>query len=133
MSECSAVREGMPLLLTEALDATRRELTHQHIENCDLCGAEWDAYRDTWAVMGDLPDVAVPPRVKEAFLQKAGIAPKKPDNVIPFRGRPAFKWIAQAAAVAVLAGGSYFLGDRNADRIQTTPATINSVTPGAFN
>src|SRR5690348_16997949 len=130
MSECSAVREGMPLLLTESLDAARRELTHQHIESCNLCGAEWDAYRETWAIMGDLPDVPVPPRVKQAFLQQAGIAPQKTDNVVPFRQRPAFKWIAQAAAVAVLVGGGWFLGDRNADRIQTTPATIDSVTPG---
>ena len=45
MAECSAVTESMPMLLTESLDATRRELTHQHIESCDLCGAEWSAYK----------------------------------------------------------------------------------------
>lgn len=130
MSECSAVREGMPLLLTESLNATRRELTHQHIEGCSLCSAEWDAYRETWSVMGDLPEVAVPARVKEQFLRKAGITPL-PNNVVPFHRRPAFKWIAQAAAVAVLVGGSYFFGDRNADRFQPAPAgaTIDSVTP----
>lgn len=131
MSECSAVREGMPLLLSESLDATRRELTHQHIESCDLCGAEWDAYRETWTMMGDLPDLAVPARVKERFLRTAGITQKAPDNVVPFRRRPAFRWIAQAAAVAVLAGGSYFLGDRNADRFTPAPqgATLNGATP----
>ncbi|HYI12723.1 MAG TPA: HEAT repeat domain-containing protein [Thermoanaerobaculia bacterium] len=123
----------MPLLLTESLDANRRELTHQHIESCGLCSAEWEAYRETWAIMGDLPEVAVPAQVKEAFLQKAGIAPKQADNVVPFRRPPAFKWIAQAAAVVILAGGSYFLGDRNADRIQTMPATLNNVTASPFN
>ena len=49
MSECSAVSESMPLLLTESLDAARRELTHQHIESCDrCCVAEWSAYKETW-------------------------------------------------------------------------------------
>jgi HEAT repeat protein len=42
-----------------------------------------------------------------------------------------FKWIAQAAAVTVLAGGGYFFGDRNADRIAPTQARIDNVTPMA--
>jgi HEAT repeat protein len=130
MSECSAMRESMPFLLTESLDATRREQTHQHIESCTVCGAEWAAYQETWSVMGDLPEVEVPARVKAQFLSRAGIAPSiASPNVVPFHRRPAFKWLAQAAAVAVIAGGSYFVGDRNADRIQPTRATINDVTP----
>lgn len=131
MSECSAVREGMPLLLTESLDATRRELTHQHIESCGLCGAEWEAYRDTWAIMGDLPEVEVPAHVKQQFLERAGLAEKQPDNVVPFTRRPTFKWIAQAAAIAVIAGGSYFVGDRNAERVAQSPVTLNAIRPAA--
>lgn len=135
MPECSAVSESMPLLLSESLDATRRELTHQHIESCELCGDEWNAYKETWAVMGDLPEVEVPARVKAAFLERAGIAPvtelapELPKNVVPFHRRAAFKWVAQAAAVVVLIGGGYFFGDRNADRIEPTTATIDSVMP----
>jgi hypothetical protein len=127
----------MPLLLTESLDANRRELTHRHIESCAVCGEEWSAYKETWAVMGDLAEVEVPARVKPAFLERAGLAPpvveltkaELPNNVVPFHKRAAFKWIAQAAAVAVLVGGGYFLGDKNADRIATSTATIESVTP----
>ena len=136
MPECSAVTETMPLLLTESLDATRRELTHQHIESCALCSDEWNAYKETWAVMADLPEVDVPARVKAAFLDRAGVAPaatELPKNVVPFHKRAAFKWIAQAAAVVVLIGGGYFAGDRNADRIASTPATINGVTPNSNN
>lgn len=135
MPECIAVSESMPLLLTESLDAARRELTHQHIESCDICSDEWNAYKETWTVMGDLPEVEVPARVKAAFLERAGIAPvaelapEPPKNVVPFHRRQAFKWVAQAAAVVVLIGGGYFLGDRNADRIEPTTATIDSVTP----
>lgn len=131
MSECSAMRESMPLLLTESLDPVRRETAHQHIESCAACGDEWAAYKDTWALMGDLPEVEVPARVKQQFLVRAGLAPtaKRVDNVVPFHRRSAFKWVAQAAAVIVLVGGAYFAGDRNAERVQPTSATIESVTP----
>ena len=128
MVECSAVSESMPLLLTESLDPARRELTHQHIESCDLCGDEWRAWKETWAVMGDLPEVEVPARVKAAFLERAGIAPAPaalPKNVVPFHKRTAFKWIAQAAAVVILAGGGYLVGDRQ-EPAYVTPATATA-------
>lgn len=128
MSECSAVRENMPLLITEALDAPRREHAHQHIENCAVCGPEWSAWKETWLVMGELPEVEVPARVKARFMAQAGLQPSK-NNVVSFVRRPAMKWLAQAAAVAVLVGGAYFAGDRNAERVQPTLATIESVTP----
>jgi hypothetical protein len=130
MSECSALRESLPLLLTESLDPARRELTHQHIESCDVCGEEWAAYKETWAVLGDLPEVEVPARVKAQFLGRIGVAgEERPSNVVPFHRKPAFKWIAQAAAVTLLVGGGYFFGDRNAGRIAPTQARIDSVTP----
>jgi hypothetical protein len=136
MAECSAVTESMPMLLTESLDATRRELTHQHIESCDLCSAEWSAYQQTWVVMGDLSEVEVPARVKARFLSAAGIDLQQEDglrtnNVVPFRRRPAVKWVAQAAAVAVLVGGGYFAGNRNVDPVQPaiTPAVVSRATP----
>lgn len=131
MSECSALKESMPLLLTESLDPVRRELTHQHIEGCDQCSAEWAAYRETWRIMEDLPEVAVPPRAKARFLAAAGLAEKElekaPDNVVPFRRRPAFKWIAQAAAVVVLVGGGYFAGTKKPVQIASEPARIESM------
>lgn len=135
MSECSAVTERMPLLLTEALDAGTRELTHQHIESCDLCAPQWSAYKETWMMMGDLPEVEVPARVKQRFLAAAGLAPEAAetrvdtDNVVPFRRRPVVKWVAQAAAVVVLVGGAYFAGDRNAERVQPTRAMVGEPSP----
>jgi hypothetical protein len=137
MPECSAMRENMPFLLTESLDPVRRESAHQHIENCAVCSAEWNAYRETWTMLDELPVLEVPQRVKASFLARAGIseapapqiASPATSNVVPFHRRGAFKWVAQAAAVAVLVGGAYFAGDRNADRIQPTQASIDSVTP----
>ena len=125
MPECSAVSESMPLLLTESLDAARREVTHQHIENCTVCSDEWSAYKETWTMMGDLAEVDVPARVKAKFLERAGIAPvvaELPKNVVPFHKRTAFKWVAQAAAVAVLVGGGYFAGNARKPADVTTAA-----------
>ena len=135
MAECSAVRESMALLLTESLDPVRRELSHQHIEDCATCGPEWSAWKQTWSVMGDLPEVEVPSRVREQFLRRAGIesvetaAPVAAPNVVPFLRRPAARWLAQAAAVLVLAGGGYFAGREGAPRFAPTPATIDAVSP----
>ncbi len=130
MAECSALRESLPLLLTESLDPAGRELTHQHIESCDVCREEWAAYKETWTVLGDLPEVEVPARVKAQFLGRIGVADERASrasNVIPFHRKPAFKWLAQAAAVTLLVGGAYFAGDHNADRIQRTPASIEAI------
>lgn len=136
MSECSAVRESMALLLTESLDDHRRELTHQHIEGCAFCSDEWTGFKETWALLAELPEIEPPARVKQQFLARAGLAapatvasPGTPANVVPFQRRASFKWLAQAAAVVLVAGGGYFLGDRNAEPVVTSrPAEITGLT-----
>jgi len=140
MSDCTLMRESMPLLLTESLDAVRRENAHQHIEQCAACGEEWAGFRETWSLLETLPEVDVPPRVKQQFLSK--INPQAPaDNVVPFQRRPAFRWLAQAAAVAVIAGGAYFAGHHRAEPAvpildkpaqQASDAKISSIQPAAF-
>ena len=134
MSECGALRERMPLLLTESLDPVRREQTHEHIEGCAACSREWAAYRDTWRVMDDLPEVVVPARAKAKFLAVIGqtgesVVETPNTNVVPFRKRPALKWIAQAAAVAVLVGGGYFAGMKQPVEIAPSSARIEGVRP----
>lgn len=132
MVDCHAMRETMPLLLTESLDHSRRELTHQHIESCAECAAEWNGYKETWTLLGALPEVDVPARVREKFLDAIG-AGDVPANVVPFRLRPAAKWLTQAAAVAVLAGGSYYAGHRTAPvKMRETPATLTSIQPASY-
>jgi anti-sigma factor RsiW/DNA-binding phage protein len=131
MADCSALRENLPMLLTESLDPGRRETAHEHIESCEACTAEWLAYKETWLMLDELPEVDVPARVKQRFL--VAIAPpaarvetpasETPANVVPFRRRPAVKWVAQAAAVALLAGGSYFAGQRTTTAPATAPLT----------
>lgn len=130
MSECDLVAENMPLLLTESLDRNRRELSHQHIESCATCSEEWAAYKETWGVLGDLPEVEVPARVRDGFLAAIGSSPveQRPvANVISFRRRPATKWLAQAAAVVIIAGGAYFAGNKTAPTFRPSQPTIDSV------
>lgn len=127
MSDCQLTCENMPLLITESLDTARRELAHQHIESCAACSAEWADQKQTWAMLGDAVDVAVPPSVRQRFLATAGIE-EQIATVIPFRRRPAAKWLAQAAAVVVLVGGGWLAGNRTAPRINPSGATIDSVT-----
>lgn len=116
MFECDVVREQMPLLLTEALPASDRELAHTHIESCAVCTEHWRAARETWRIMDALPEVRVPSKLRASFLaeakrlQPATSEREVADNVVPFRRRPAARWIAQAAAIAVLVGGSFFAG-----------------------
>jgi len=130
MSECDLMRESMPLLLTESLDPARREITHEHIERCAACGAAWSGYRDTWRTLGELPEVAVPARAKARFLSAIGEVEKPVVAFRPRANRPYARWLAQAAAVVLIAGGSYFTGHRTAP-VQT-PATINSIVPASY-
>lgn len=118
----------MPLLLTESLDAASREAAHRHIEACAACGDEWSSMKEAWLVMADLPPVDVPARVKERFL--AEVLPKQEAVVVPFRRRPAFKWVAQAAGVIIIAGGGYLAGHRTAPlTLAPRDASVAAVKP----
>jgi hypothetical protein len=126
------MRENMPLLLTESLDPVRRELTHQHIETCPMCVAEWSAYKETWSILDTLPELDVPARVKQRFLAEVSPAAVTA-NVVPFRRRSAPRWLAQAAAVVIIAGGAFYGGSRTTRRVElpTTPAALTNIQPAA--
>ena len=134
MSDCYLTRESMPLLLTESIEPVRRETAHQHIEQCPACGEEWAGYRETWSLLETLPELEVPPAVKQQFMTYVN-PPVTAENVVPFQRRPAFRWLAQAAAVVIIAGGSYVAGHWRAQPSvpvvdkTTTAATITSVQP----
>jgi hypothetical protein len=130
MSECDLMRESMPLLLTESLDPAQRERTHQHIESCAACGDEWLGFRETWTLLGTLPEVEPRAELKSRYLASIG------ENVTPFapaKNRRYMRWLAQAAAVVIIAGSSYFAGHRsNSFQPGQTPATINSVSAAPY-
>ena len=125
MSDCDLTRQSMPLLLTESLDPAQRERTHQHIESCAACGDEWSGYRETWSLLGTLPEVEPRPELKNRFLASIG---ENVTQFAPAKDRRTMRWLAQAAAVVIIAGGSYFAGHRTVAPAQNyqTPATVNS-------
>jgi hypothetical protein len=130
------MRENMPLLLTESLDPVERELTHQHIETCPMCVAEWSAYKETWTILDTLPELNVPARVKQRFLAEVSPASIN-QNVVPFRRRSAARWFAQAAAVVIIAGGAFYGGRRLTPRVELTPTpaqvtAIQQAAPAPF-
>lgn len=132
MGECSAVRERMPELLLEALDIPTREHAHAHIEQCIECQNEWHDYRQTWGMLGALPELRVPDRVRLRFLQQTERLASR-GVVIPFPSHRATRWIAQAAAVVLLVGGSFFAGQAVRTSAPTeSPATVESIRAAPF-
>ena len=127
MSECSVMRQTMPLLLTESVEPAQRELTHQHIETCAACAAEWSGYKDTWQILETLPDVEPPARSRQRFLSE--ISPAAVKNVVPFRRRNVTRWLAEAAAVVIVAGGAFYAGHRATPAVQLmpTPAQVTAI------
>lgn len=111
MSECDVVRELMPLMLTEFLGGDERESAHLHVESCPSCREAWGGYRDVWSTLGKVEEKPVPAGLRDAFLDEIGVE-RTSRTVVPFVRRPALRWLAQAAAVAVLVGGSFFVGQR---------------------
>jgi hypothetical protein len=91
--------------------------------------------KETWALLDELPRVEVPSRVRDRFLAEVMPAAtpiqSNVPNVVPFRRRKAFQWLAQAAAVALIAGGSYFAGHRTVT-IQPQEAKITGATPVSY-
>lgn len=125
MPDCTVILEQMPLLLTESLGSAEREASHQHIEACASCELEWARAREAWKLLAEAPDRAVPPRVRARFLDEVAgmrsVTTARRPVVVPFTRRPVFRRLAQAAAIVVIAGGSYFAGSSRG----TIPASGN--------
>src|SRR5207237_7551445 len=95
-----------------------------HIETCPMCVAEWSAYKETWSILDTLPELDVPARVKQRFLAEvspAGVT----TNVVPFRRRSPARWLAQAAAVVIIAGGAFYGGHRTTVSSELTPSSVS--------
>lgn len=132
MSECSVIREQLPLLLVEALEPSAREEAHHHIEECAACGREWRDTRETWLQLAALPELPVPERVRANFMAHVDSLQPQRRNVVPMRRKPVVRWLAQAAAVTVLVGGAYVAGNRQALTFVAQPAAITDVRPATL-
>jgi hypothetical protein len=126
------IREQMPLLLTESLGPAAREAAHGHIESCASCDAEWTKAREAWKLLAEAPDRPVPARVRARFLDEVstmgGTVSRRP-VVVPFTRRPVFRQLAQAAAIALIAGGAYFAGTTRGTMPASGAGTIAAANP----
>lgn len=109
MGECESVRDRFSDLLVGSVDGATRETVLQHVETCEECSREWQGFREAWRVLGEVQDLPVPDRVRARFEEELAREFPRP-NVVPFRSRIPLRWIAQAAGVALLVGGSFFAG-----------------------
>lgn len=131
MSECHALRERIPDLLVESLEGNQREEAFRHIESCDGCALEWKSIRETWDMLGAVPDIPVPPSAAARFEETiVRMQQERNPKVVPFR-RPAWqRWAAQAAGIVTLVGASYFAGTQGGPTApvdRSEPASIASV------
>lgn len=134
MDQCSVVREHLPELLNEALSADQRESAHQHIETCAECAQDWMVTRTVWTQLGEIPERPVPQGLRQSFLAEAErMLPQRRANVVTFAPRRQSRWLAQAAAAAIVLGGVFYAGRSTSPlRIAPTGPTIQSVQPVAF-
>ncbi len=125
MSECSLVREQMPQLLTEAVGPAGRESAHLHIESCGECAEQWAAAKQTWRLLSEVPDLAVPDRVRSGFARHLESL-QPPTRTLAFRPKARTRrWLAQAAAVTLVVAGAFGAG-----RISLGSKPLSSPGPG---
>ncbi|MBW3671329.1 MAG: HEAT repeat domain-containing protein [Acidobacteria bacterium] len=132
MSECHELKERFPELLVESLEGPEREQAFRHVESCEPCGREWASIRETWDMLGAVPDLPVPAGVVSRFEDTIRqMQQERNPKLVPFR-RPAWQtWAAQAAGVVLLVGAAYFAGAQaQRDPVDVyEPASLTSVQP----
>jgi hypothetical protein len=126
MSECSRpeIRDRLPDLIHERLDAATRADVMGHLASCATCGAELELLRAAHAAL-----VARTPRVDVAKI--VGALPKPPQatspNVIPLRPRRRWTtdWKIAAAITVIAVGGGTFAVTRQGTSPALAPDSVS--------
>jgi len=121
MRDCAntAVREQLPDLLNDRLTPAVRAEIHTHLNSCADCRAEL-------AILEQVRASGVAPRVDTARIAAA---------LPPYRKASPWRFVIQspalriAAAIVLLAGGSWLIIDRSRDATDPTPVSPVVVTP----
>ncbi|HXI11368.1 MAG TPA: HEAT repeat domain-containing protein [Thermoanaerobaculia bacterium] len=85
--------------------------------------------KETWTLLGKLPELPLPQSLRRSILQQLD-ANEVEAKVVAFRAIRAPWWLAQAAAVTLLVGGSFYVGRSQTPSIGPvgTPATVAAPT-----
>jgi len=129
MNDCSnaEIRDQLPDLLHERLDATVRAVVIAHVSGCVDCRDELELLRSIHKTL-----IAQTPRVDIAYV--VGALPKAPAQpAYRPRSQPSRRrwsdWRVAAAVTVLIAGGSSLAVLRRAPSAGDTPAQITDSTP----
>lgn len=124
MNDCTnaEIRDQLPDLLHERLDASARAMVLAHVEVCVDCRDELQLLRDVQRM-----SIARTPRVDIAYVVNA--LPKPPARKAPVAPRRIWAdWrVAAAVTLLVAGGGSYAITN---SYLATTPKVANAETSG---
>jgi len=132
MAQCSEVRDRFADLLLGSIESADRENALLHIEGCPSCNREWAENRRVWDLLGDIPDVPLPDRVRANFQADLDREFGRPrSNVLVFDSRKAVQWLSRAAAFILIVGSSFVAGRQFAPQrsLPMESATIQSIEP----
>lgn len=136
MNDCPRgdMRDRLPDLLNERLDAATRAEVARHVASCAECAAELELLRSMRSALAPAPRVDVA-RIAAAVAASRGTAASSPDVRPLAARRPApgarlIVWrIAAAFAVAALGVGTWAVTHRQSSPVYATAGTASSHAP----
>lgn len=70
MMKCSQAQEWMSEKLDQVLDASRTARLDGHLQSCPTCRKEWDDLRQSWELLGALPELEPSPLFRARVWEK---------------------------------------------------------------
>jgi len=120
--ECRELNERAIDRLTSAITPEDDRDLASHLEQCPACRGELATVEGAWTFLGQDPGFAATPEFRRRgreLLEEEMLRAR----VREFRPRPrTFRWLAQAAAVLIAAGGGYVAASRKAAAPGPSPA-----------
>lgn len=117
--DCGEVRKNLPLYVDGALEKEMALEVESHLTYCEHCRAEMEKYIEIREAMRGFEELPLPPGYGERLKEKL-------DNVS--RARPTFvRYVAVAAAVAVIFSGIYMMDSGNIKNEQIATESAESV------
>jgi hypothetical protein len=68
--KCAQAQEWMSEKLDQALENTRSAQLDQHLQDCPQCREEWVALRESWEMLGTLPELEPSPLFRARVWEK---------------------------------------------------------------
>ncbi|MBX3171294.1 MAG: zf-HC2 domain-containing protein [Candidatus Eremiobacteraeota bacterium] len=68
--KCTQAQEWMSEKLDQALDRQRADRLDEHFQDCSQCRQEWQALRESWELLGILPELEPSPLFRARVWEK---------------------------------------------------------------